>query len=120
MANIDYTVTETSEGNFDLNLPLSKTVDKADLLFQQVDLLLNTYQKEFLYDITQGMPYEDILGQDFDLTSIETIYYDRISLLIYFKDLIEFKVDVDSTRTILISFKVVALDNTIQSFNQGL
>jgi len=98
MAKIDYTVSEITEGSFDINLPLEKTVDQGDILFQQVDLLLNTYEEEFLYDITQGMPYEDILGQNFDLTSIETIYYDRISTLIYFKDLTNFKVDIDKNR----------------------
>ena len=122
MANIDYTVLETSEGEFDITLPLSKTIEQSDLLFQQVDLLLNTYAGEFLYDITQGMPYDDILGKNFDLTALETVYYARISVLIYFKDLLDFQVDIDGNRNLITSFNVVAVDNTTQSFSfsQGL
>jgi len=122
MAAIDYAVQETSEGEFDLVLPLAKTFEISDLLFQQVDLLLNTYTNEFLYDITQGMPYDDLLGKSFDLTTLETVYYGKISPLVYFNDLIDFQVDITAQRVIEISFKVVAVDGNSQEFNfsQGI
>lgn len=117
MAAIDYKTVETEEGQFDVVLPLTKVVAKEDLLFQQVDLLLETYTKEFPYDITQGMPYDDILNKNFDLTSLETIYYDKIKVLVYFKDLQDFFVDIDSNRNYLISFIVVAQNNESQNFS---
>lgn len=120
MAAIDYQTTESVEGEFDIVMPLTKITDKADILFQQVDLLLNTYLKEFLYDTTMGMPYDDILGKNFDLTQLETIYYDKISVLIYFKEFLDFQIDIDEQRSINISFTVVAEDNTTQTFTQGL
>ena len=117
MAAIDYNTTEISEGEFDITLPLEKVSANEDLLFQQVDLLLETFEGEFVYDVTQGMPYDDILEKSFDLTSLETIYYDKIKVLVYFKDLQDFQIDIDSNRNYLISFVVVAENDATQSFN---
>ncbi len=117
MATIDYEVSETEEGQFDINLPMTKVVAQEDLLFQQVDLLLETYTKEFLYDVTQGMPYDDILEKSFDLTTLETIYYDKIKVLVYFKDMQDFLIDIDKDRNYLISFVVIAQNDVSQSFN---
>ena len=117
MAAIDYKVNETEEGQFDIILPLTKVVLQEDLLFQQVDLLLETYTGEFLYDITQGMPYDDILDKSFDLTTLETIYYDKIKVLVYFKDMQDFLIDIDQDRNYLISFTVVAENDVTQSFS---
>lgn len=122
MAAIDYAIQETNEGEFDLILTLEKVTSESDLLFQQVDLLLNTYTGEFLYDTTDGMPYDDILGQNFDLTSLENLYYDKISVLTYFQDLRDFQVNIDSDRKLNISFDVFATNGQSQNFNfsQGL
>lgn len=117
MAAIDYEVSETEEGQFDIILPLTKVVLQEDLLFQQVDLLLETYTGEFLYDITQGMPYDDILDKSFDITTIETVYYDKIKVLVYFKDMQDFLIDIDQDRNYLISFVVVAQNDVTQSFS---
>lgn len=120
MAIMDYKTIETTKGEFDITLPLSKNTAKADLLFQQVELLLNSYAGDFLYDITQGMPYDRLLGEAFDLTELERAYYDRISTLIYFKDIDNFDIDIDNERNINVSFRVIAEDNTSQQFEQGL
>lgn len=117
MATIDYKVTETEEGQFDINLPMTKVVGLENLLFQQVDLLLETYTEEFLYDVTQGMPYDDILDKSFDLTTLETIYYDKIKVLVYFKDMQDFLIDIDEDRNYLISFTVIAQNDATQSFS---
>jgi hypothetical protein len=117
MATIDYKVTETEEGQFDINLPMTKVVALENLLFQQVDLLLETYTEEFLYDVTQGMPYDDILDKSFDLTTLETIYYDKIKVLVYFKDMEDFLIDIDEDRNYLISFVVIAQNDAAQSFS---
>jgi len=120
MAAIDYQVTETEEGQFDVVLPLTKVTTQEDLLFQQVDLLLETYTEEFVYDITQGMPYDDILTKGFDLTTLETVYYDKIKVLVYFKDMTDFLIDIDEDRNYLISFVVVAQNDATQSFTTGI
>jgi len=120
MATMDYKTIEYSEGEFDIAIPLEKVVAFEDLLFQQVDLLLETWKGEFVYDITQGMPYEEILEKSFDLTSIESVYYDRIKELVYFKDLQDFAIDIDSDRNYLISFVVVAQNDATQNFNFSL
>ena len=117
MAAIDYELTETDEGQFDVVLPLTKVVEKEDLLFQQVELLLETFTKEFPYDTTQGMPYDDILDKSFDLASLETIYYDKIKVLVYFKDFKDFLIDIDKDRNYLISFTVIAQNNESQNFS---
>ena len=117
MAAIDYNVSEISEGEFDITLPLEKVSEYSDLLFQQVELLLETYQGEFVYDTTQGMPYDDILEKSFDLTSLETVYYDKIKVLVYFKDLQDWDIDIDSDRNYLISYVVVAQNDVTTSFN---
>jgi len=117
MATIDYEVTEIEEGQFDIDLPLTKVTNQVDLLFQQVDLLLETFTGEFLYDVTQGMPYDDILDKSFDLTSLETIYYDKIKVLVYFKDMQDFIIDIEQDRNYLISFVVIAQNDASQSFN---
>jgi len=120
MATMDYQTIEYSEGEFDIVIPLEKVVAFEDLLFQQVDLLLETWAGEFVYDITQGMPYEEILEKSFDLTSIESVYYDRIKELVYFKDLQDFAIDIDLDRNYLISFVVVAQNDATQNFNFSL
>ena len=48
---IDYKVTDLGNGKFDVNFPLDKVTDKAELLFQQVDLILSTWKSDFLYNI---------------------------------------------------------------------
>lgn len=112
---IDYLV----DDNFDIVLPLKKVTSESDLLFQQVRLILNTWTKDFPYDITAGIPYEDrILGVDIDATDIEVIYYKKISKLIYFKNLENFSISVDANRNINITFDVYATDGTSQTFEQ--
>jgi len=120
MAIIDYKTSEQNEGEFDIELPLSKITSRDDLLFQQVELLFSTYTEDFAYDETMGIPYEQILRKDFDLTSLETIYYGKIKVLVYFKDFLNFKIDIDSTRNYLISFDVVSENNITQNFNFSL
>ena len=120
MAAFDYKVEETNEGDFDIVLTLEKVIAQEDLLFQQVELLLNTYTTEFLYDITMGMPYDDILGKDFDLTSVESIYYGKIRTLIYFKDMKDFLLDLDENRNYIVSFTVIAQNDESQNFTIGI
>ena len=108
------------DDNFDLILPLQKITEPSDLLFQQVLLLLHTWQEDFVYDITMGMPYEQsILGiNDVDATDIEVIYYKKISKLEYFKTIENFKIETNPQRELLISFDVVALDGAKKNFTQ--
>ena len=120
MAVFDYQDLEYSEGNFDIEIPLTKVTAKEDLLFQQVDLLLNTYTEEFLYDITLGMPYDDILKKDFDLTGLQSLYYAKISALVYFKDMTDFLLDIDENRNYLVSFTVIAENEATQTFSTGI
>jgi len=120
MAIFDYKATEGNEGEFDIDLPLVKVTKEEDLLFQQVDLILNTYTKEFVYDVTLGMPYDDILTKGFDFTSLESLYYAKISKLIYFKDMQDFLLDIDNKRNMNISFTVFALNNVNQNFSIGI
>ena len=120
MAIFDYQALEQTEGNFDLTIPLTKITQKEDLLFQQVDLILNTYTGEFLYDINLGMPYDDVLKKGFDLTRLETLYYGKISALVYFKDMTKFILDVDENRNYLVNFTVIAENNATQNFSSGI
>ena len=113
---IDYLV----DDNFDVVLPLQKVTDPNDLLFQQVRLLLHTWQEDFPYDVTMGIPYEQkILGiSKVDVTDIETIYYNKISKLVHFKTIENFKIERNANRELLITFDVVSLDNVSQTFEQ--
>lgn len=120
MGVFDYNAIEVTEGEFDITLPLEKVTAKEDLLFQQVELLLNTYTEEFLYDITMGMPYKDILKKDFDLTTLESLYYDKIKVLVYFKDLQDFLLDIDENRNYIVSFTVIAENEATQTFSIGI
>ena len=114
----DYLVDE----NFDIVLPLQKLTDKATLLFQQVRLLLHTWQEDFVYDIRSGMPYEQkILGTNsVDATDIEVIYYKKISVLEYFKTIQNFKIERTAQRELMISFDVVAENGASQNFTQAV
>ena len=120
MAIFDFKATEFKEGEFDIDMPLVKVTAKEDLLFQQVDLLLNTYTEEFLYDITLGMPYDEILKKDFDLTSLESLYYAKISVLIYFKDIQDFLLDIDENRNYNVTLTVIAENEASQTFSVGV
>ena len=120
MAIFDFKANEFNEGEFDIELPLVKVVEKEALLFQQVELLLNTYTTEFVYDVTLGMPYDDILKKDFDLTSLESLYYAKISTLIYFKDMRDFLLDIDENRNYIVTLTVIAENNTAQTFSVGV
>ena len=106
--------------NFDLVLPLEKVTEASTLLFQQVELLLNTYTYDFPYDITAGMPYDEsiINGRDVDATDIETIYYRKISVLQYFYDMRDFAIKITGDRNMEITFKVYSTDNQSQTFSQ--
>lgn len=117
MAAIDYKTEEIDTGQFDIVLPLTKIFTQEDMLFQQVQLILNTYTKEFLYDITMGMPYDSMLDKKFDVTETEGIYYEKISVLIYFKDMHSFVMDIDQDRNYLISFTVVSQNDVSQEFS---
>ncbi len=111
---IDYLVND----NFDVVLPLQKVTDKSDLLFQQVRLILNTWTNDFPYDITAGIPYdESILGtSNVDASDIEIIYYQKISKLVYFKNLENFSISRNSNRELIISFEVFAVNGDSQTF----
>lgn len=110
------------DDNFDIVLPLTKITDPNDLLFQQVRLLLHTWQRDFVYDVRAGMPYEDqILGvKSVDATDLEVIYYKKISVLEHFKTLQNFKIERTAQRELIISFDVVSLDNKSQNFTQAV
>lgn len=120
MAIFDFKIKDTGVGEFDIELPLVKIGLQEDMLFQQVNLILNTYTEEFVYDITAGMPYDEILTKGFDFTKLESIYFDKISELVYFKDMKDFLVDVDSDRNYAVTFTVIALNNKQQVFTLGL
>ena len=113
---IDYLV----DDDFDIVLPLQKVSNISDLLFQQIKLLLETWQGDFLYDITMGIGYEQkiINSKDIDVTEIELEYYEKISKLIGFKRLSNFNISVDSSRNINISFDVYSIENKYQNFTQ--
>ena len=113
---IDYLV----DDNFDIVLPLQKVTSASDLLFQQVKLLLNTWQGEFPYDVRMGIGYEQkILGlQSVDVTEIEIEYFKKISVLQFFKSMNNFSVSLNANRELLISFSVTSTENQIEIFNQ--
>jgi len=113
---MDYLADEVSGGVFDIRLPLEKVEEEAALLFQQVDLLLNTYAEEFLYDTTLAMPYAQILGKQINASNLEAVYYAKISKLVHFKDLKDFTVERTSKRELKISFKVVASNGQSNNF----
>lgn len=108
------------DNDFDVVLPLQKVTDKATLLFQQVRLLLHTWQADFVYDIRTGMPYEQsILGtKNVDATDLEVIYYKKISVLEYFKTINNFRIERTAERELIISFDVVAQNGASQNFVQ--
>ena len=113
---IDYLVDE----NFDIVLPLQKVTNESDLLFQQVRLLLDTWTNDFPYDINAGIPYSETIlsGGDIDVAQIETIYFQKISVLQYFNSLENFEIELDSNRNITISFTVRSTSGTSQNFEQ--
>ena len=113
---IDYKVNDT----FDIILPLQKTTTESDLLFQQVKLILNTYEGEFPYDVRMGMAYEEkILGLDgVDVTEIEIEYYKKISILQFFSSMNNFSVTLNTNRELLISFSITSTENQTENFNQ--
>lgn len=108
------------DSNFHLVLPLQKITSENDLLFQQVRLLLHTWETDFVYDVTTGMPYEQsILGiGSVDATELEVIYYNKLSKLQYFKTMENFKIETTSKRELLISFDVISLNGVSQNFYQ--
>ena len=113
---IDYLV----DSNFDVVLPLQKISNISDLLFQQVTLLLETWQGDFPYDTTMGIGYEQkiINSKDIDVTEIELEYYEKVSKLIGFKRLSNFNISIDEVRNITISFDVYSTENKYQTFTQ--
>lgn len=113
---IDYLI----DDNLDLVLPLQKVTEQSALLFQQVQLLLETYTFDFPYDTTAGMPYDEsiLTGRDVDATELETIYYRKISALEYFYKMTDFNIAISSDRNMSISFKVYSEDGYSESFNQ--
>ena len=117
---IDYKIENIGIGTFDIVLPIEKITNNDDLLFQQVKLILNTYLKEFPYDITMGIPYQQILNKEFDLTTIEKIFFNKISVLFYFKEMKNFTIDIDINRNYNINFTVVSKSATTQDFYLGI
>ncbi len=113
---IDYLVDE----NFDVVLPLQKVTDKSTLLFQQVRLILNTWTKEFPYDILMGIAYEEkVIGtSNIDVTEIEIEYFSKISVLQYFQSMDNFSIETTAQREILISFSVTSTDGSTETFTQ--
>lgn len=114
---MDYETFKTDTG-YDITLPLVKVTDKATLLFQQVELLLDTWTGEFLYDSTQGIAYEDFLGDSVRLINLQREYYNKVSKLLYFADFKDFTSNVSKNRQITITFTVVAETGEEQSFSQ--
>ena len=115
---IDYLI----DDNLDLVLPLQKVTVESELLFQQVQLLLETYTYDFPYDVTAGMPYEEsiITGRDVDSTELETIYYRKISVLEHFYKMTDFSIAISPDRNMSISFKVYSSDGYAQAFSQDV
>lgn len=117
---IDYKVKRIQNG-YDVELPLAKISNKDDLLFQQVELLLDTWLGEFVYDVSLGIDYKSFLGNEIDLTNIERTYYDKISKLLYFGKMENFKIDIDrNNRKLKISFDIVSVNESTQTFNQTI
>ena len=75
---------EVTEGYHDIVVPLVKLEESSQLLFQQVDLLLDNWEGDFLYDITSGIPYEDIFEKKYVLERLESLYFKKLSKLKYF------------------------------------
>ena len=113
---MDYEATEISAGVFDISIPLVKVEDEAELLFQQVDLLLSTYADEFVYDTTLAMPYSDILGKQINASNLEAIYYAKMSKLINFSAMKDFTAEKTRSRELKISFTVIASNKKSKNF----
>jgi hypothetical protein len=113
---IDYLVDE----NFDIVLPLQKVTYPSDLLFQQVRLLLETFTNDFVYDVTAGMPYDESIlsGGDVNIAEFESIYYKKISALVYFGSMENFTISLESNRELRISFSVFSSSGESQFFEQ--
>lgn len=107
------------DDNIDIVLPLVKITDPDALLFQQVILLLNTWTSDFVYDINAGIDYEGkMLGIDVDVTDIEIEYYNKISVLPFFKSLDNFSIEQTVDRNIIVSFDVTSQNDITQTFTQ--
>ena len=113
----DLKTVEVTEGYHDIVVPLIKLEESSQILFQQVDLLLDNWEGDFLYDITSGIPYEKIQDKKFVLERIENLYYTKLSRLKYFKDISDFNVQLSKQRELRISFCVTATSNTKRIYN---
>jgi len=117
MAQIDYQTIENSNGEFDVILPLIKVTSSEDLLFQQVELLLDTWKNDFVYDVNKGIPYQDILKKDFDYSDLESLFYEKLSKLKYFKNMIDFNANLDVKRNLNINFTIIGSSDIQRFFN---
>lgn len=114
---IDYKAIKTDRG-YDIALPLAKITKEDDLLFQQVELLLDTHLREFIYDIMLGIDYKSFLGEEVDLTNIESEYRTKISNLVYFGGMDNFNIEIEDNRKLKISFTVYSSEGSDQTFTQ--
>ena len=109
MAFFDFKTIETStQGYHDLVLPLQKISDSGELLFQEVNLILDNWKGEYLFDISQGMDYEAILDKTFDFRRLESMYFNVLLSLRYFVSMENFEAKLDADRELHVSFCVLA------------
>ncbi len=106
---MDWQTMETKEGYHDIILPLTKITQKSQLLFQEVDLLLDTWTGEFLYNIENGIPYEPILEGMIPLDRIEPIYFNQISKLKNFLYMDDFKATMGKNRELTVSMCITSI-----------
>lgn len=87
--------------NFDFSL-----ITSTDELAQRILIKLRTYKGELFHNTLFGIPYyQDILGKNRDLGTIESILKQAIVEESYVKKLLEFSMDyVAGSRTLTVSF----------------
>ena len=89
--------------DFDFSL-----VSSTDELAQRLIIKLRTYLGELFYDTTKGVPYyQNILGKNRDLNTVESLLKQAITEEDYVKRILEFSMDYTAApRSLSVSFLV--------------
>lgn len=107
----DFKSKTVSEGKFDIDFPFV-TVKDDDLFFQQVELLMESYLGEWVYDITRGIDFDVLNGKDLNYKKIENEFYSKISRLVNFGKMSNFEIKTDTNRNVIVSMDLTSSSNT--------
>lgn len=95
--------------NFDLVV-----ISNVDQVIQNIDIRLKFFLGEWFLDIGKGLPYySNVLKKDFDVGLLESSFKAQITGTPGVESLSEFDLALQGIRTLVVTFKVVVLDEEV-------